>query len=83
MDDTHVALDRLEARIEDQAARIDALYRLLELRGILPRGVGTGRGDALSDEGSETVDFSGGWEGKRRPAVDRRAHFHVGEATGV
>jgi hypothetical protein len=34
--DDHSALDRLEARLERQAARIDALYRALEARGILP-----------------------------------------------
>ena len=28
------ALDRLETRIDEQSARIDGLYRMLELRGI-------------------------------------------------
>jgi hypothetical protein len=83
MDETHLALDRLETRIEDQAARIDALYGLLEARGLLPRGVGTGRGDALFDDESEALDRSGGWKGRRRPAADRATRFHLGEATGV
>ncbi len=78
MDEMHATLDRLETRIEDQGARIDALYRLLELRGILPQAVDAGRGDALSDEEPEVLDLPS-WHESPRPA--RR--FHVGEATGV
>ena len=73
-------LDRLERRLEDQTARIDALYGLLELRGILPRGADAGRGDALFDDESEELDLSKGREG---PPSRRAAHFHVGTATGV
>lgn len=83
MNDTHANLDRLERRIEDQAARIDALYRLLELRGILPRGGDAGMGDALFDGEPEDLDLSRGWERKPRPKARRVARFHVGEATGV
>jgi hypothetical protein len=46
MNETHATLERLETRIEDQTARIDALYGLLERRGVLPRGADAGRGDA-------------------------------------
>lgn len=36
MEDTHsAALDRLEARIDHQAARIDELFRLLKERGLI------------------------------------------------
>ena len=69
MDEMHAALDRLEAQIEDQTARIDALYALLELRGILPQ--------------PEAPDVSCGWDGQRRPTARRARHFHLGEATGV
>jgi len=34
MNDRHSTLDRLEARLEHQTARIDELYRLLEERGV-------------------------------------------------
>ena len=83
MNETHVTLDRLERRIEDQAARIDALYGLLEARGILPRGADAGSGDALFDSESEELDVSCGWERKPRPKARPVARFHVGEATGV
>jgi hypothetical protein len=83
MNETHATLDRLETRIEDQAARIDALYGLLELRGILPRGADAGRGDGLFDDESEDLDLSSGWERERRPAARRAIGFHVGTATGV
>jgi hypothetical protein len=79
----HATLDRLETRIEDQTARIDALYGLLELRGILPRRADAGRGGALFDDESEDFDLSSGWEGGRRPTAHRSPHFHLGEATGV
>lgn len=82
MNETQATFDRLERRIEDQAARIDALYSLLEARGILPRGADTGRGDALFDDASAELDRCG-WERKPRPMARRAAHFHVGEATGV
>ena len=83
MNETHATLDRLEMRIDDQAARIDALYRLLEQRGILPRGGEAGRGDALSDDEPEELDLPCGWEAPRRPTARRERHFHLGEATGV
>jgi hypothetical protein len=83
MDEMHEALERLETRIEDESARIDALYGLLELRGILPRGAGVGRGDALFDDESDALDLSCGWEDSRRLTARRTARFHLGEATGV
>ena len=70
MNEMHATLDRLERRVEDQGARIDALYRLLEVRGILPRDVDAGRADALPRE-------------EQRRTRRRAAHFHIGTATGV
>jgi hypothetical protein len=83
MNEMHATLDRLETRIEDQAARIDALYALLELRGILPRRVDVGRGDALFDDSAE-LNLSCRRPERPQPTVRRAApRFHVGEATGV
>jgi hypothetical protein len=82
MDETQARLDRLEARLEDQVARIDALYRLLEQRGLLPRGAEAGRGDALFDDESEVLDLSPHPE-TRRHTARRATRFHVGTATGV
>jgi hypothetical protein len=79
MSEMHTALDRLERRIEDQTARIDALYDLLEVRGILPHGADAGRFDALFDDEEEALDLTCGWKDTPR----RLARFHVGEATGV
>jgi hypothetical protein len=84
MSEMHATLDRLETQIEDQAARIDALYALLELRGILPRRADVGRGDALFDDESEGLDLSCRRQERPQPTVRRAApSFHVGEATGV
>ncbi len=83
MNEMHATLDRLETRIEDQAARIDALYALLELRGILTRRVDVGRGDALFEDSAE-LDLSCCRQERPQPTVRRAApRFHVGEATGV
>jgi hypothetical protein len=71
----HTALDRLEARIDRQAARIDELFRLLKARGLIqdPAGVPN---DALFDELVQVEDSP--------LARERRAlPLHVGEATGV
>jgi hypothetical protein len=84
MNEMHATLDRLETRIEDQTARGDALYRLLELRGILPRRVDVGRGAALFDDDSAELDLSCRWQERPETTVRRAApRFHVGEATGV
>jgi hypothetical protein len=82
MNEMHATLDRLEARIEDQEARIDTLYRLLEQRGILPRTVDAGGGDALFDEEPEALDLPS-WHESPHPTRCRATRFHVGEATGV
>jgi hypothetical protein len=80
MSEMRATLDRLERRIEDQTARIDALYRMLELRG-LPRD-DAGRGDALFDELFPDEDEPLA----PRPEVPTRrraTRLHVGSATGV
>ena len=82
MNEMHATLDRLEKQIEDQGARIDALYRLLEQQGILPRGAEAGRGDPLFDDEPEVLDRPSWHEAPRRTRR-RAAHFHVGTATGV
>jgi hypothetical protein len=81
MDEMRAAMDRLEARLDHQAGRIDALYELLELRGIVPRSVGTARGDAFDDP--DTRDLCSVWKQRSRPTMRRSSRFHVGDATGV
>jgi hypothetical protein len=83
MNETHPTLDQLEHRIEDQSARIDALYALLELRGILPHATKACRGDAFFDDESEFLDLSCGWNEKPRTRGRRMARFQLGNATGV
>lgn len=83
MNETHVTLDRLEARLDAQEARIEALYGMLELRGLLPRPVGAGRGDALHDEDWESPDLAPARQETRAPAKRRARRMRVGTATGV
>jgi hypothetical protein len=71
----HTALDRLEARIDHQAARIDEVFRLLKARGLIedPTDVPD---DALFDELVEVEDSPLAREKRAEP-------LHVGQATGV
>ena len=83
MSDMQSSLERLETRLDYQAARLDALYRMLETAGVLPRPARRGRGDALCDELFQ-VENSPLARQQRKPAAKRRAsRFHVGDATGV
>jgi len=82
MNEMHSTLDRLEAKIDCQTARIDALYALLQARGLLHVPVDAGKGDALFDEVAEIEDAPIAREMRARPER-RRARFRVGEATGV
>jgi hypothetical protein len=68
MREMHSTLDRLEARLDYQAARIDALYRLLGTRGVLPARV----------EDEPLVR-----EIHAAPARHAPIRLHVGDATGV
>lgn len=77
MDEMHAELDRLEARIDHQAGRIDALYEKLEERGVLPRH------SADSEAEVEAPDSRSVWKQKSKPARRQPTRLHVGEATGV
>jgi hypothetical protein len=67
------SFDRLEARIDHQAARIDELYRLLEVRGIIP----------APDEPDRAEDAPVSRERLAGHPLRRATTLHVGEATGV
>jgi hypothetical protein len=67
------SFDRLEARIDHQAARIDELYRLLEARGIIP----------APDKLDRIEDAPLQRERRAAPIRHRATRLHVGEATGV
>jgi hypothetical protein len=71
----HTALDRLEARIDHQAARIDELFRLLKARGLIQDPADASNG-ALFDELVQIEDSPLARETRAVP-------LHVGEATGV
>jgi hypothetical protein len=87
MDEMHSALDRLEARLDHQAGRIDALYEMLELRGVLPRSAATLNGDgwfgADAEAHAEARDLCSVWKRTSPPARRRPTRIHVGDATGV
>ena len=78
MNEMQAEFDRLEARIDAQTARIDALYHALELRGILPRAGDAGRDDAFSDGVFELEETPLSADGS-----SRRLRLRVGDATGV
>ena len=86
MDEMHSALDRLEARLDHQAGRIDALYEMLEQRGVLPQGVAALEGEtwfgADPEADVEARDPCSVWKRKSRPAR-RPTRIRVGDATGV
>ena len=50
MSELHSLLDRLEARLDHQAARIDALYRTLEENGLLAPAEPDSAQEELFDE---------------------------------
>ena len=77
MNEMHSTLGRLEARIDCQTARIDALYALLQARGLLRPPVEGGY-----DELAAIEDAPIAREVQARPQR-RRAGFRVGDATGV
>jgi hypothetical protein len=93
MTDTHSTLDRLEARLEYQSARIDAVTRTLEARGILTDSadvdVYAGVNDAFFDELVQIEDSPlardthGERDGCSPPRLHASIGLHVGTATGV
>lgn len=82
MSEMHSTIDRLEAKIDYQTARIDALYALLQARGLLHLPVDAGKRDALFDEPADVEDTPVTRETQARHERPR-ARFRVGEATGV
>jgi hypothetical protein len=87
MDEMHSALDRLEARLDHQAGRIDALYEMLEQRGVLPQSAATLEGEecfgAEPDAHAESRDLCSVWKRTSPPARRRPTRIHLGDATGV
>lgn len=77
------SVDRLEARIDHQAARIDALYRMLEERGLIPAPADAGKTDAFFDEPLALEDAPLARESRAEGTRLLAARFRVGEATGV
>jgi hypothetical protein len=71
MNEMNSAVERLEARLECQAARIDALYALLE-----ERGVATDRRSPIEKAPRIRPRSRGP---RRRP----HSRIHLGTATGV
>jgi hypothetical protein len=86
MDESRSALDRLEARLEHQAARIDALYEMLEERGVLPQAAATLDEEWFGAEPEahpESRDLCSVWKRTSPPARRRPTRIHLGDATGV
>jgi hypothetical protein len=83
MSEMHSTLDRLEARIDYQAARIDTLFELLDARGILRRSANGVEGDALFDGLVQIEDTPFARERHVRTSRPRSIRLHVGDATGV
>lgn len=78
MTDRYSRIDRLEARVDYQAAEIDALYHALERRGIITRPVDAETRDAPHQE-ARVIE-----QPRRvRPVARRAKGFHLGDATGV
>jgi uncharacterized coiled-coil protein SlyX len=71
----HTTVDRLEARIDHQAARIDELFRLLKAHGLI-LDPAYAPNDVLCDELVQIEDSPLSREKRAEP-------LHVGEATGV
>ena len=78
MNEMYSPLDRLEARVDRQAARIDTLYAILAARGLLARPLDRLNGDELGEIEDAPIARE-----VQAPPQRRRAHFRVGDATGV
>jgi hypothetical protein len=83
MNESHSTVDRLEARIDHQAARVDELYRILKARGIIPAATASGGSDAFFDELVQIEDAPLSRDRTTHAARHRVARLQVGEATGV
>lgn len=79
----HTSIDRLETRLDCLAARVDALYSLLEARGIVPSPDGEVR-DSLFDELLQIEEAPFAREQcAPRPRRRLAGRLHVGSASGV
>jgi hypothetical protein len=83
MNEMQSALARLEGRLDYQASRLDALYRMLETAGVLPRPARHGRADGFFDELFQVEESPLAREHPKPPARRRKSKLHVGNATGV
>jgi hypothetical protein len=83
MTEMHSLLDRLEARIDQQAARIDALYRELEERGMLRGAAQAQAVDPLFDELVDVEDAPLATEVDAEGQRPHAAPLHLGDAAGV
>ena len=82
MTEMHSTLDRLEARLDYQASRIDALYRALEAHGVRVDDVTPG-GDALFDALVRIEDAPLARSARRTRPVRRGARLRLGQGGGV
>jgi hypothetical protein len=77
------SLERLEARIDHQAARIDEIYHLLKARGMLSDSVAAEVRGALFEEFVPFEDAPLTRERRAEPTLHRSTRLRVGQATGV
>lgn len=77
------SVDRLEARIDHQAARIDALYRVLKEAGVIPCPMEPGLRDVFFDKLIPYEDAPLTRDRNAEQATRRTPRLHVGAATGV
>lgn len=84
MTEVHSSADRLEARLDHLSARVEALYSMLEARGILTKPADTASGDALFDELVQIEEAP--FARERRAVPTRRrtpTRLRVGSCDGV
>jgi hypothetical protein len=81
MNRSYPSLDRLEARLDQQAARLDALYRMLEEHGIVPARADAG--DAFFDELVQIEDAPLARAPRSRPVKRRSTRSPVGHSSAV
>jgi hypothetical protein len=83
MNEMHDQITRLEARIDHQAVRIDALYAAIEREGIFPRPVTGSRPGEPPEAGWEVAAVPPRKQRRKLPSRRRAPGFHLGNATGV
>jgi hypothetical protein len=83
MNEMQSSLERVEARLDRQSARIDALYRTLEERGIIPGPRDVGARDAFFDELIQLEEAPPAHARRAAPRRRRATGLRVGASTGV